>query len=522
MFMKKLFLLISTLLLSVSLNAEVILPSIFSKNMVLQQGQKVKIWGKATPKSHVEIIFAGQRKAANVGEDGKWVAYLDSLEKNKTPQVLSVLENGKEVHAITNVLVGEVWVTGGQSNMEMSAGECSKQGFDDVLAKIDHTLFRSFQQDRFPHSATPLDTNKDGKWIIIGSVGSGGISAVSFFFGEELVRRLDSPVGVIQTAVGGTAMRSWLPMGAMEGNPAFASQLEDYKKRLAAYDYNKAYAEWQKAKADWEAKIEELKAAGKPLPNTPTGISRAPYPESPDTFRYPSGLYNAKVAPLAGFAAKGFLWYQGESDSSNPNFQQMFETIVDTWRKEWNSPEMPFLFVQLTSYDVKSNAWVNARRFQEAVTKSRKNVEMAVTIDLGEETEIHPKDKMQVAERLTLLALSNVYKVSKISPYGAFFKSVKFDKNSATLTFDTFGKTLTAKNEITGFEVLLEGSNWVGASAKLKGNEIVVTAPKDGKISGVRYLWLNWAKPLASVFVKAEGAKPPCPDLPLAPFSTNP
>jgi len=493
-------------LLCACASAAVKLPSIFSDNMVLQAEAPVAIWGKAEPNSTIEIAFLGQLKKTDADAKGAWRLKLDAMPKNKTPQNLQIFESGKLSKTIKNVLVGEVWITGGQSNMEMTAGECN--GFAEALKKIDHKIFRSFMQERFNHGLEPKDDIGAGQWIIAGEAGTNGMSAISFFFGDLLVRGLDTPVGVVQTAVGGTSMVSWTPQEVMQKNPAFKGKLDDYAKRLAAYDYEAALAKWKAEKAEYEKQVAQAKAEGKTPPVISTYLSREPYKEGPDTFRYPAGLYNGKVAPLAGYTARGFLWYQGESDA-NSNFKGMFNALIDSWRDKWNAPEMPFLFVQLTSY-APATTWPETRKAQEEIAKSKKHVYMAVTIDLGEEKQIHPKDKNIISKRLYEIALANIYGYKDVKPYGPFFKSAEIKGAQADVALMTFGKKLKLEGEPRGFEVLVE-AKWVPAKAELVKGGVKVTSSDGKPVSGVRYLWKNWARPDACIFSE-DG-------LPLAPFA---
>jgi len=313
------------------------------------------------------------------------------------------------------------------------------------------------------------------------------------------MKDIDVPVALISTPLGGTAMRTWIPESLFDKVPFLKSDLAAFKKEKAAYDYKAALEKWNKGVADYNAAVAKAKADGKKIPERPTAIRSRPSEISPRRAQStPCYNYNAKIAPIAGFAVRGFLWYQGESDANDaslPSFEEQFSLLINSWRSAWGSKNLPFMFVQLASFTIKPD-WAETRWAQYKTSKSVPLVYMANIIDCGEEKDIHPKDKTTVGNRLEHLALRHVYKMTNIHADAPEMKSVSVGGNAATVAFDTFGGKLVGKGEAKGFELLV-GGKWVAAaSAQILGaDKVVVKAPEGAAVEGVRYLWKNWARP---------------------------
>ncbi len=489
--------------------AEVWLPKIFSDNMVVQRDVPFKIWGKAKAGSKVGVLFGEQRKMATVGKDGSWEITFNGLPASKDPMTIEVWEAGKKDKEIKNVLVGEVWVLGGQSNMAMKFSHLLSNEYDKYSESFkkelenagDSKLIRCFIQREGAAAEKPQDEfPKNSAWLESNPENAKKFSLVGYYFAKQLVKDLDVPVGLIHTARGGSSMIAWIPEENLEKTNYTKARNEKYKKAKSAYNYEDALKKYDEEVAKYNESVKKAKAEKKKIPSKPASIKRRPEKLTPWTINTtPSYLYNAKVAPLAGFPVKGFLWYQGEADSSGDtlkDFIPQFKTVIESWRDKWGDDKLPFLFVQLTSYSTKSD-YPMTRWQQFLATKNIERAYMANIIDLGLEKNIHPPFKDKVGERLEKIAMREVYGDSKVMPYGPIFKQVKYDPRGALVSFDVQNKRLVGKGKSRGFEVKLKGG-WIPAEAFIDGKSGVAVYAKDRdrrreKIEGVRYLWKNWA-----------------------------
>ncbi|MFR6033256.1 MAG: hypothetical protein ACLUKN_08830 [Bacilli bacterium] len=310
--------------------SEIKMTKIFGDNMMLQAGKPVKIWGSADPNAEVSVKFGDCEKSVKASDDGSWAVRLSSMRPDKNPKELVVFENGKEGKRIKNVLVGEVWVLGGQSNMEWKLipttdGEAAAK-------RANYPIFRCFQQDGRSMAEVPQKDFPDGaKWVECTPKTAPSFSGVGFYFAEKLMKDLDVPVAVIYTPLGATSMACWIPEKDMSACCALKKQFDKFKKESAGYDYKKALGEHKKKIAEFDAKVAKAKAKGQNVPSVPWDFRIAPNEFSPWKFFWiPAYHYNAKVAPLDGFAVRGVLWYQGEPDSTSwmlDNYQRQFEFL---------------------------------------------------------------------------------------------------------------------------------------------------------------------------------------------------
>jgi len=516
MIMKNAFLKISASiavsLFATALYAEVKLPRIFSDNMILQRDCDVKIWGKADKGATVEVEFMGQKKAVTAGKDGNWIVILNPLKAEKAPQEIKIYENGKEAAKVKDVLVGEVWITGGQSNMAFGMGNV-QDGKKIIEASNYHDIRYFFNSGSNTAKTPQEDVDAKCGWVYATPQTAANFSAVSYLFALNLRNALNVPVGVVTTAMSGTPMVSWVSQEVFDSSPNFAERKKKFDDIIAKYDYEKVIAEWEKECEEFDAKVAQAKAEGKNPPQRPYKLTELhkPWPDSPEAFRTPCRLFNAKVAPLTQFAARGFLWYQGENDAStgaNNTFELQLAGLIETWRTLWGKADMPFIYIQLPSFTNKG--WPDTRLKQTQVFNTVKHTGMVVTIDLGEEKDVHPKDKIPVGKRAANIALKDVYGFKDIVAYGPAFKAASFKGKFAKIEFDLGNsKFKDPQGEITGFEVLSNGK-WVNAKATLKGNAVILESTDGGNVKGARYAYKDWAKPLVNLFNENE--------LPAAPF----
>ncbi len=477
--------------------AEIKMPKIFGDNMMLQAGKPVKIWGSADPNAEVSVKFGDCEKSVKASDDGSWAVRLSSMRPDKTPKELVVFENGKEGKRIKNVLVGEVWVLGGQSNMEWKLipttdGEAAAK-------RANYPIFRCFQQDGRSMAEVPQKDFPDGaKWVECTPKTAPSFSGVGFYFAEKLMKDLDVPVAVIYTPLGATSMACWIPEKDMSACCALKKQFDKFKKESAGYDYKKALGEHKKKIAEFDAKVAKAKAKGQNVPSVPWDFRIAPNEFSPWKFFWiPAYHYNAKVAPLDGFAVRGVLWYQGESDSTSwmlDNYQRQFEILISAWRELLQDDDLPFIFVQLASYGTGSD-WAETRWAQYNTAKDVENVFMANIIDLGEEKDIHPRNKTDVGLRLEKIALSEVYGKSCVKAFGPTLKDIQYCNCMAVVDFECDGCEIEGRGNPRGFEVLVNGKWQKPSASKIEDGKVVLYSPNAYSIDGVRYLWKSWAQP---------------------------
>jgi sialate O-acetylesterase len=495
------------LLLPSGSDAALRLPAIFGDHMVLQQQLANPVWGWDTPGTKVTVTFAGQTKTAEAGADGKWTVKLDAVPANDQPQTLTI--TGTEKREMSDVLVGEVWMCSGQSNMGFTLAGDWNGDIEALASKLPN-----LRLIRVPQVGTQeLQTDFKGAWKASTPESASGFSAVGFFFGRYLHRVLGVPVGLIDNAWGGSAAEAWVRRESFEKEAAFQGLIQravESEKHLSG-EAGRANYEAQMTK--WKADAATAKAAGKAAPRQPA----SPQQWLSGNAR-PGNIFAGVVYPTLGYGIKGVIWYQGESNAGRAHeYQQLFTFMIDQWRKEWGQGEFPFYWVQLADYRAEKpqpgeSDWAELR---EAQTKTLKvpNTGQAVIIDLGEGKDIHPKNKHDVAARLVRWALAKDYgfQVPYRSPE---FKSQEIKGNTVVAAFDCFGSSLRTfdVDEAIGFTVCGEDRIWHAAKATVQGrDQVKIWCDQVEKPVAVRYAWAD--NPVCNVFSK-EG-------LPLTPFRSD-
>ena len=498
--------------------AKIDMPSLFSDNMILQRNMPVKVWGKSLPKAKVEVAFASQNKTATADENGNWSLFLDNLKTSAQPKEMLVSENGETQKTFKNVLVGEVWILAGQSNMAYQNREMPPEYRKKHEENADNIKnVRQFTMNPAIIAETPqFHCTKGAKWVDVNKKSFGYTSSIGYFFAEKVSKELNVPVGLIYTPRGATSMKCWLPAEACYKNAYTKKRWEKFLQDKANFtdeEYQKVLDKHNKYVADYKKSVAEAKRLNKPAPKyhwykhvKPLRIT--PY-KATDT---PVYFWNAKIAPIATMATRGVLWYQGCSDAHKgayEHFADQFELLVSTWRERWNNPDLPFVFVQLASYGERETSnFQDVRIAQMKVANKLHNCFITTAVDLGEFDNIHPKYKDILAYRMADVALRDVYKATKGTVYGAICKQVKYKGNKAEISFDTDGSDIIQKGELRGFQVL-ENGKWVSpTSVKLQNNKLFITSQNN--IDGVRYLHKNWAQPDVCLYSKN--------NLPLFPF----
>lgn len=494
---KPLFLSLLGLCAALSAPAEVKLPALFCDHAVLQQSAPIKVWGWAEPGEEVTVEFRQQKVSTKTPADGKWLVTLKS-EKAGEPGTLKI--SGKNTITLSDVVVGEVWVASGQSNMEWPMSRSFNVG-PDILASLNSQV-RHFNVKK-AKADKPL-TDVAGSWQIASYLTTSNFSAVAYYFSRELQKSLKVPVGVIHTSWGGSPAEVWMSEEVLSANPDYKSAIMDIYPTQKS-NFEKSLEKWKQAQA-------QAKADNKPFKQQ---APRAPWK--------PTELYNAMIAPLIPYTIKGAIWYQGESNSGRAHqYRTLYADMIRNWRKDWNQGDFTFIGVQLAPFDPRhtleqilaaptESNWAELREAQNLSAEVLKNCGVAVITDVGDKDDIHPTKKEPVGARLALQARKIAYGEKLVSS-GPTYKSASFGGGKVTLSFNNVGSGLEARGgELTGFALCGADRKFVWGKAEIQGNKIVVSNPQVPQPEAVRFGWADF--PVVNLFNK-EG-------LPASPFRTD-
>ena len=466
--------------------------------MVVQRDAPVHVWGTAEPGEAVQVAFRGQSVSTAAAEDGRWEVYLDPGPAGG-PFGLAV--EGSNRVEFEDVHVGEVWVGSGQSNMVWPL-ERSRDAEQEIAA-AEHPGVRYFKVT-LNTSDTRLE-DVEGQWQVVSPETAGGFSGVGYFFARHLHKQLGVPMGIIQSAWGGTPAESWTSARTLAEEPALANMSAEFAAEAMADEA--VYAE---RLATWEKRSAAAKAEGKEAPRRP------PPPRALRPQHKPAALFNAMIAPLLPYAIRGTIWYQGENNASRGQgylYRRLFRAMIEDWRREWGIGAFPFLFVQLANYGrvPEESTWPELREAQ-AMALGLANTGMAVTIDVGNPTDIHPRNKQDVGLRLALAARAIAYGEHDLEYSGPLFRQATRDADGLRLWFDHVGGGLEARGgQLEGFQVAGRDGKFVSAQASISGNTVLVSSAAVKHPVGVRYAWAADAQ--GNLFNDA--------GLPASPFQTN-
>ena len=487
--------------------ADLELPPMFADSMILQRDQPVKVWGWASAGSQIEVSLLADTKSTTTSDDGRWSVALEAMPAGG-PHTMTVAGDGAKV-VVKDVLIGDVWLCSGQSNMAMTVSRA--KDFDKESAAATFPKIRMFKVTS-AHATKPQDRCK-GEWSVCSPETVGGFSATAYFFGRRIHKELNVPIGLINSSVGGTSVESWTSMPAQSAVAAIKPRLDAWKAADSEYDAEKAKANFDKATESWKQRVKKAKAEGKPNPRRPQLVSR-PIEDR----NYPSNLFNGKINPLIGYTIKGAVWYQGENSSGRGFahlYQHQLTTLINDWRTRWGQGDFPFGWVQLPNFKapqtqpVETSGWVLV---QEGMLKtlSLPNTGMAVTIDVGEEKDIHPKDKQSVGHRLAQWALADVYN-KDIPAMGPIYRSSKVQGGNVIIEFDHAQGLVADGGNVLGFAIAAEDKKFVSAKARIDGTKVIVSSEAVAEPVSVRYAWA--ANPVISLRNAA--------GIPAAPFRTD-
>ena len=459
--------------------AQITLPKVLTSHMVVQRDAPVHVWGLASPNEQVSVAFRGETGTATAGELGRWSIYLKpGAAGGPFTMAVQGTETGGQPQTITldDVLVGDVWVASGQSNMGFELHDAATAPDDLPKAGIADLRLLNVRQTATIFPQDDLPVVGDG-WAVSSPDTAAHFSAVAWYFAREIEQREHVPVGIINSSWGGTPVDAWTRIGAIGEDASLMPLFASWGKMIEAQPDVLLRAKIQ------QRAIDDAKAQGKPVPNSPW---------VPDLDSWgPGMLWNGMIAPLTPASIRGVIWYQGESNASPeraPIYGSLFETMIEDWRRQWGVGEFPFLYVQIANWNAgPGDGWPQLRE-QQLKTLELHNTGMAVTIDIGNPTNIHPTDKLDVGLRLARWARVLTYG-EKLEVSGPLFRSAVPEGPTIRAYFD-HAKGLNAKGgALTSFEVAGADGKFVPATATIDGETIVASSPDVAKPMQVRYGW---------------------------------
>ena len=490
--------------LSQSVFAELKLAPIFTNNAVLQQGKNLPVWGAADPGAEISVSFAGQSKKTLAGSQGKWVVSLEPMAASFEPCSLTV-SSSLDSRSLTrsNVLVGEVWFASGQSNMAFGMNMIARTAPPQVRKDLASAEFPSIRFVTIANQVWAGESKRvNSGWRECSPQTAREFSATSFYFSRALHRDNKVPVGIIVCAWSGSAIETWLPKNAFRADPALNGIIQQYESHYATFtpkSYKKACAEAAELNRIFDKKIRD----GVPL--SERGL-RPKYPMGPKCKTRPAGHYEVMLRPQAPYAISGFIWYQGETDANNFDFdargpyvyRKQLSGMIESWRKLWGEPSLPFIFVQLPIWKGKPlegneayQGWAHLRDSQVDVFKRLPKTGMAVMIDTGDVQDIHPPEKELVGERLALCSRRVAYGGAERFSAGPVARHQKVKGAKIHVSFDFAESGLELKGASDSFLICGADQNFVRAQAAVKGRELVVWSDDVAAPVAVRYGWKN-------------------------------
>ncbi len=458
---------------------ELKLARVFSDQMVLQREQSVPVWGWANPGEAITVDFAGQSKTEKADVNGKWFVRLDPMQASMEGRMLvvqSTIEDRKST--LTDVVVGDVWLCSGQSNMHFRMAQV-ENAEREIAASNDPGLRFFTVDDQFSQSPK---ADVSGQWGTASPMTTASCSAVAYYFAQDLRKKIGVPIGLIVSSIGGTRIESWMSPETLativEAGPMVEKwstvSPEEFISIGAVYrDY-----QHQRDRVHPQA-VKAAKAQGAPEPPAP----KIPKLRCHDC---PGALHNGMIAPLQPFAIRGAIWYQGESNSGQPAaYEKLLPSMVADWRRMWGE-ELPFLFVQLAPH---RNTHPSFREAQQRIWQTTPHTAMVVTTDVGDASNIHPIRKRPVGERLALAAYALSYK-NPVEYSGPIFASMTIDADRAIISFTHLGEGLIAKGDsLKGFTLAGDDGKFVPARAVIEDSTVVVSSDGVTKPVAVRYGW---------------------------------
>lgn len=483
--------------------ADIKLPALIGDNMVLQQRTSIALWGWADPGEKITVLNSWNNKSVKTlaGPNGEWQLKVTTPQAGG-PYVLTI--SGKNKIELKNVLIGEVWLCSGQSNMEFPLGKRERWrtgviNYEKEIAGANFPNIRMFTVKQTVAQSEQKDVN--GKWEVCAPQTAGDFSAVAYYFGKEIAKETGYPVGLIHSSWGGTPAESWVKKSVLESDPDFKPILERYNTAVETYPqdkkaYETAYARWEK-EAEAAKQSGQAAAAAPQKPIEPAANSKSP-----------TKLFNGMIAPLIPYTLRGVIWYQGESNSSRAyQYRKLFPALINSWRNDWKQ-NLPFYFVQIAPHHQQHP---EIREAQFLTLKSVPKTGMAVATDAADSLDIHPRNKEIPGKRLALWALAKTYNKKQPDYSGPLYKSMKVEGNKIRIEFEHAKSLVSKESVLREFTIAGEDRKFVPARAVIEGNTVLVSSPSVDKPLAVRFAWRNYSRP--NLYNEA--------DLPASPFRTD-
>ena len=483
----------------------------YGNHMVLQQGVDNTVWGTAEPGAEVSVEFAGQKVSGKANDKGEWAVGLKPLETNKKGRVMKVTA-GEETVSVEDILVGEVWMCSGQSNMGWTLNRSND--WEAEAAKAKFPLLRLFTTPPTTATSPQRDLAK-GEWRLCTPETAPSFSAVGYYFGKELVTTLDTPIGMVNTAWGGKPSEAFTSLEKLDATPSAKRLMEEWRGKQSNFNPDAAKASYEKRFADYEAKRKafaearknkkEAKHPGRPpaKPMEPMAMPNAP-----------AAIYHQMIAPWTQFSIKGAIWYQGESNRNRAKqYETIFPAMIEDWRDKWDNEAMPFYFVQLANFlqpvdaPGMASSWAELQNAQTLTLDKLPNTGMAIINDIGAADDIHPRNKKDVGKRLALWALNMDYSQDVGPISGPIMKSSEVSGASIRVEFGHVGEGLKSRDggDLKRFEIAGEDRKWVWADAKIEkgGKSVLLSSKEVAKPVAARYAWA--ANPVGANLVNSAG-----------------
>lgn len=483
------------LLLAQGAIAELSLAPLFQDGAVLQRDKPVPVWGRAEAGKGLEVAFGGQTVTTNAGSDGRWKVELPAMTASAEGRTLVVRVDGGAAVEVGDVVVGEVWLASGQSNMQWSIAQSRKED-QEAAADGPVPLLRFFQVPR--RLSHWRQETVDARWQPATPETARDFSAVGYFFGRRLTEELGVPIGIIHSSWGGSRIEPWWAEEGLEDVPALAEQRAERLSKSPGFpDFDASFARFVAETGKWSERAAAAMATNRPVPDLPAAPERLALGHSAQT-----GTYQAMIHPLVPYALRGFLWYQGESNNGEGMlYKTKKEALIGGWRKQFGAPEAPFLFVQLAPYNYGEPRTFDLPGIWQAQQETLKipRTGMVVTNDIGNVKDIHPGNKSEVGRRLALWALADTYGRENLVKSGPLFAGYEVEGARVVIRFDHVGGGLQTRDgqPPSLFEIAGADENFHPAEATISadGNTVVLTAKAVPKPERARFAWSQLAEP---------------------------
>lgn len=491
--------------------------AVFSSNMVLQREKNIRIFGEGENDKIVRIDFHGNTYQTKVKE-GRWMLLLPPMPAGTGFEM--TVSCDREIKKFDNIAIGEVWLAGGQSNMEYELQNCT--GGQEMLQNDQNPNVRFYYTNKNAYMDEQFYKEEEQSgWCEFSQDHAKAWSAVGYIFGKKLAKDLNVTVGIIGCNWGGTSASCWTSEESLREDKDLNIYLEEYEKGIegkTVEEQIKEYKEYEAYHTVWEKKCNKLYAKD---PDTEwdeilkvCGECKYPGPKNCINPYRPGGLYQCMLQRVMPYTLKGFLYYQGEDDANKPQlYQKLLTRMIRQWREDWEDITLPFLLVQLPMHRYKADPdtknWCLIREAQMNTYQTVKNTGIAVILDSGEFNQIHPKDKQPVGVRLELQALYHVYqRISEKEAFGPIYKAFEYKDNGIELSFDYADDGFDIKGEAGGFEIAGEDKKYVNADIIFRDSKIFIASPEVKNPVYARYCWTNYSE--VTIYGKN--------GIPLAPF----